>query len=112
MSRSAARILIGLALITGLLGGALWMGHERPGEAEVSLARVCAGMATDNPAEDTLFEVRAQSNGGFDPVCDALEEPLGGSLAGDFRDDDPSDGLTVVSDGPRRPGSTSRNPHR
>jgi hypothetical protein len=105
MLRAAARILIGLTLIAGLLGGALWMGHERPGDAEVSLAQVCAGMVTDRKAENALFEVRAQSNGGSDPVCDALEEPLEGSLAEAFGDDDLPDGLTVVGDGSQRSAS-------
>jgi hypothetical protein len=82
MLRVGACIGIGIAVLIGLAGsgdghiGDSHIGAGHAPQSDTSLAQACAGQPTDHQLESALFEARAQSIGGFDAICYAVEEPL------------------------------------
>jgi hypothetical protein len=83
MKNSTIKTILGAAVISGLAvlatGEALF-GEDRYGDPDSSLAQACAGLMADDRLERALFNARAQSNGGFDPVCGEFEASV--ALAG------------------------------
>ena len=76
MLNSTARIGIGIALALGLASSVIAIGDDQAGQADTPLAQACAGLPTNHQLESALFDARAQSTGGFDAICDAVEESL------------------------------------
>jgi hypothetical protein len=66
----------GIALILGVVAGTVPESAGRDVAESSSLEEVCVGLPTDRQLEDTLSMVRALSNGGFDPICGAVEAQL------------------------------------
>ena len=76
MLNSMASIGTGIALVLGLASSVIVIGDDQPGQTDTLLAQACAGLPTDHQLESALFNARAQSTGGFDAICDAVEESL------------------------------------
>lgn len=76
MSNSTARIGIAIALVLGLASSVIVIGDDQAGQTDTPLAQACAGLPTNHQLESALFNARAQSTGGFDAICDAVEESL------------------------------------
>ena len=66
----------GIALILGVVAGTVPESAARDVAESSSLEEVCVGLPTDRQLDDTLSTVRALSNGGFDPICGAVEAQL------------------------------------
>jgi len=73
---STARIGIGTALVLGLASTVIIIGNHQAGQTDTLLAQACAGLPTNHQLESALFNARARSTGGFDAICDAVEESL------------------------------------
>jgi hypothetical protein len=84
MSSFKVAAMLGIALACSLVAGALISGAGRPQGPQGSLAQACAGLGTDRELEDTLADVRGQSNGGSDPLCEQIGSQ--GATAGPLRD--------------------------
>jgi hypothetical protein len=76
MLNSTARIGIGTALVLGLASSGIVIGNHQAGQTDTPLAQACIGLPTNHQLESALFNARAQSTGGFDAICDAVEESL------------------------------------
>ena len=76
MLNSTARIGIGTALVLGLASSVIVIGNHQAGQTDTPLAQACIGLPTNHQLESALFNARAQSTGGFDAICDAVEESL------------------------------------
>ena len=76
MLNSTARIGIGTALVLGLASSVIVIGNHQAGQTDTPLAQACIGLPTNHQLESALFDARAQSTGGFDAICDAVEESL------------------------------------
>ena len=66
----------GIALILGAIAGTVPESAGRDVAESSSLEAVCIGVPSDRQLDDTLSMVRALSNGGFDPICGAVEAQL------------------------------------
>ncbi|MDB6106319.1 MAG: hypothetical protein JWO52_6318 [Gammaproteobacteria bacterium] len=73
---STARIGIGTALVLGLASSVIVIGNHEAGQTDTPLAQACIGLPANHQLESALFNARAQSTGGFDAICDAVEESL------------------------------------
>ena len=73
---------IGLALI--LVAGVLTSGASRPQGPQGSLAQACVGLGADRELQSALSHIRGQSNGGSNPLCEAIASQL--ATAGPLRD--------------------------
>lgn len=77
MLRTTARIIlwIGATLIVAI--GAIAIGNDRSDTGHVygddAVARTCSGAASNRQLEDALFNARALSNSGTDPICAPLD---------------------------------------
>jgi hypothetical protein len=71
---SAIKPLVGIVILVSLAAGTALAGGESDQDAAGSLARACAGLPTSRGLENALFDMRALSNGGYDPVCGSLAE--------------------------------------
>jgi hypothetical protein len=85
MPRFKAATILAIALMFSVVTGAVITGGSRPEEADGSLAQACAGMRIDHQLDDALFNVRAQSNGGSDPICEVLDSQV--AMPEQLRDD-------------------------
>jgi hypothetical protein len=74
MSSFKVKVTLGVVLVLSCAVAAL-VDDARHADADGSLAQACAGMPASHKLERALFNVRAQSNGGFDPICGAIESP-------------------------------------
>ena len=79
MKNSTIKTILGAAVISGLAvlatGEALF-GEDRYADPDSSLAQACAGLMASDRLQNALFNARAQSNGGFDPVCGEFEASM------------------------------------
>jgi hypothetical protein len=85
MSRFKVATILAIALMFSVVTGAITTGGGRSEHADGSLTQACTGMRTDQQLDDVLFNVRAQSNGGSDPICEAIESQV--AMAEQLRDD-------------------------
>ncbi|MGB9330105.1 MAG: hypothetical protein WCB10_04990 [Steroidobacteraceae bacterium] len=85
MPRFKAATILAIALMFSVVTGAVISGGSRPEEADGSLAQACAGTRIDHQLDNALFNVRAQSNGGSDPICEAIQSQV--AMADQLRDD-------------------------
>jgi hypothetical protein len=69
------RVTLGVVLVLSCAVAAL-VDDARHADADGSLVQACAGMPASHQLESALFNARAQSNGGFDPICGAIESPV------------------------------------
>ena len=84
MSSFKIGAMLGIAVALSLVTGALISGASRPQGPQGSLAQACVGLGTDRELENALADIRGQSNGGSNPLCEAIA--LQGATAGPFRD--------------------------
>ena len=76
MSTLNTGFIWGIALVLGAVAGTVPESAGRQEADSSSLERACTGLPTDRQLDDTLSMVRALSNGGFDPICGAVEAQL------------------------------------
>jgi hypothetical protein len=77
MLRVGVCIGIGIAVLIGVAGCRNGhVRHDHAPQSDASLTQACAGQPADPQLERALFDARAQSLGGFDAICYAVEEPL------------------------------------
>jgi hypothetical protein len=68
MSSTTGFILgIGVTLIVAV--GAIALGNDRYDDVDGAIATACAGAATTPQLENALFNARARSDSGSDPIC-------------------------------------------
>src|SRR3981081_4847537 len=98
MIGSITRLILesGVALIVAV--GAIAIGNDRYDDVGGALAKACAGTATTPQLENALFNARARSDGGFDPICSPPEN------------DDDFAGVMIVQRPGIRYGESSRPP--
>lgn len=82
MTSSITRLALGIGVTLIVAVGAIAIGDDRYSDADSELAKACAGAATTPQLENALFNIRAQSDGGFDPICSPPEndEDLDGAM--------------------------------
>jgi hypothetical protein len=85
MSKFKVATILAIALMFSVVTGAVISGGSPPEDADGSLAQACAGMRVDQQLDDALFNVRAHSNGGSDPICEAIASQV--AMAEQLRDD-------------------------
>jgi hypothetical protein len=73
MTSSTTRSMLGIGVTLIVAVGAIAIGDDRYDDADGALAKACAGAATSHQLENALFNTRARSNGGFDPICSPPE---------------------------------------
>ena len=83
MSSLKIGVVLGIALAFVLVAGALISGASPPQGPQGSLAQACVGLGTDRELENALADIRGQSNGGSDPLCEAIASQ--GATAGPLR---------------------------
>ena len=72
MSSTTGFILgIGVTLIVAV--GAIALGNDRYDDVDGAIAKACAGAATTPQLENALFNARARSDSGADPICSPPE---------------------------------------
>jgi hypothetical protein len=79
------RVGIGIALGLGITGSVIGISNYNASETDTPLAEACAGLPTNHRLESALFDARAQSIGGFDAICDAVEDSLAPGIGADLR---------------------------
>ena len=84
MSTFKIGAMLGIALACSLVAGALISGASRPQGHQGSLAQACVGLGTDRELENALADIRGQSNGGSNPLCEQIASQL--ATAGPLRD--------------------------
>jgi len=84
MSSFKLGAILGIALALSLGTGALITGASPPQGPQGSLAQACVGLGTDRELENALADIRGQSNGGSNPLCEAIASQL--ATAGPLRD--------------------------
>jgi hypothetical protein len=73
MIGSTTRLILRLGATLIVAVGAIAIGNDRYDDVEGALAKACAGATTTPQLENALFNARARSDGGFDPICSPLE---------------------------------------
>ena len=84
MSSFKLGAILGIALAFVLVAGALISGASPPQGPQGSLAQACVGLGTDRELENALSAIRGQSNGGSNPLCEAIASQL--ATAGPLQD--------------------------
>jgi hypothetical protein len=84
MSSFKVGAVLGVALAFVLVSGALISGASRPQGPQGLLAQACVALGTDRELENALSDIRGQSNGGSNPLCEAIASQ--GATAGPLRD--------------------------
>jgi hypothetical protein len=69
MFSSVARVFTGVAITMVVAVGAIAVGNDRYVDTGDALAQACAGKPATQELENALFNVRARSDGGMDPIC-------------------------------------------
>ena len=93
MSGFRVGAIVGIALALSLVAGALISGGRRPEGPQGSLAQACVGRGNDRELANALGAMRGQSNGGSDPLCEAIAAQV--ATAGPLR------GRAIVAAQPR-----------
>jgi len=70
MLSTASRIVLGVVIVGSMMGSVVVVGTDRYSDTEATLAKACAGVPTHSGLDYTLFNLRAQSNGGELAVCE------------------------------------------
>jgi hypothetical protein len=73
MTSSTTRSMLGIGVTLIVAVGAIAIGDDRYDDVDGALAKACAGVATSHQLENALFNARARSDGGFDPICSPPE---------------------------------------
>ena len=76
MSSFKIGAMLGIALVLSLGAATLITGASRPQHPQGSLAQACLGLGTDRELENALSDIRGQSNGGSNPLCEAIASQL------------------------------------
>jgi hypothetical protein len=105
MTSSTTRSVLGIGLTLLVAVGAIAIGNDRYDDVEGSLAKACAGARTTPQLENALFNARARTDGGFDPICSPPQN------------DDDFDGAMLsrspgIRDGATRIGESGAEGHR
>jgi hypothetical protein len=95
MTNSTTRLILGIGLTLLVAGGAIAIGNDRYDGVNAALAKACAGEVTTPQLQNALFNARARTESGFDPICSPP------------RDDDDFDGA-MLSRSPSIPDSARR----
>ncbi len=66
-STTRVALWIGATLIVAV--GAIAIGNDRYDDVDGALAKACAGSAPTRQMDNALFNARARSDGGADPIC-------------------------------------------
>jgi hypothetical protein len=69
MTSSTTRWFLGIGVTLIVAVGAIAIGNDRYDDVDGAIARACAGAATTHQLENALFNARARTDGGFDPIC-------------------------------------------
>jgi hypothetical protein len=69
MTKSTTRVILGIGVTLIVAVAAIAIGNDRYTDVEGALAKACAGAPTTPQLENALFNARARSDGGFDPIC-------------------------------------------
>jgi hypothetical protein len=94
MMSATTRLVLGVGLTLIVAVAAIAVGDDRYEDVD-ALARACTGAVRTPQLEHALFNIRARSEGGLDPICSPPEH-----------DDDPGD--MVLSRSPRNPEGPRR----
>lgn len=70
MLNAASRIVLGIVLIASMIATVVVVGTDRYSDSEAMLVKACAGGRTDSRLDYTLFNMRAQSIGGQNAICE------------------------------------------
>jgi len=76
MSSFKVGAVLGIGLALSLVAGALISEASRPQGPQGSLAQACVGLGTDRELENALSDMRGQSNGGSNPLCEQIASQL------------------------------------
>ena len=66
---SKIRLSLWLGATTIVAVGAIAIGNDRYDEVNGALAKACAGSAPSRQLDNALFNARARSDSGVDPIC-------------------------------------------
>ena len=72
MIHSTTRLILGFGLTLIVAAAAIAVGDDRYDDVD-ALAGACAGAVRTPQLEHALFNIRARSEGGFDPICSPPE---------------------------------------
>ena len=99
MMHATARLILGIGVTLIVAVAAIVVGDDRYDDVD-ALARACGGAVRTPQLEHALFNMRARSEGGLDPICSPSEY-----------DDDADDVVLfrgpMSPEGPRRLGAGS-----
>jgi hypothetical protein len=71
-STTKVALWIGATLIVAV--GAIAIGNDRYEDVDGALAKACAGSAPTRQMDNALFNARARSDSGADPICSPPEK--------------------------------------
>jgi hypothetical protein len=69
MLSSIIRMSLWIGATSIVAVGAIAIGNDRYDDVDGALAKVCSGSAPSRQLDNALFNVRARSDGGADPIC-------------------------------------------
>lgn len=69
MLRSVIRVGLWIGATSIVAVGAIAIGNDRYDEVDGALAKACAGSAPTRQLDNALFNARARSDSGADPIC-------------------------------------------
>jgi len=69
MMGSTTRVILGIGVTLIVAVGAIVIGNDRYDDVDEAVAKACAGAVTTPQLENALFNARARSDSGSDPVC-------------------------------------------
>jgi len=79
---STTRVILGIGVTLIVAVGAIVIGNDRYDDVDEAVAKACAGAVTTPQLENALFNARARSDSGSDPVCSppAKDDDLDGAM--------------------------------
>jgi hypothetical protein len=82
MMGSTTRVILGIGVTLIVAVGAIVIGNDRYDDVDGAVAKACAGAVTTPQLENALFNARARSDSGSDPVCSppANDDDLDGAM--------------------------------
>jgi hypothetical protein len=82
MMGSTTRVILGIGVTLIVAVGAIVIGNDRYDDVDGAVAKACAGAVTTPQLENALFNARARSDSGSDPVCSppANDDDLEGAM--------------------------------
>jgi hypothetical protein len=82
MLNSIIRMSLWLGATSIVAVGAIAIGNDRYDDVDGALAKACSGSAPSHQLDNALFNVRARSDSGADPICapQAKDDDLDGVM--------------------------------